>query len=377
MVCDNLLDGESAQTIHVLELFNNLSKLAKVYLFVPKQKNIKFKSSTIKYIPRPGITKLGLIFYQIILFLNLFFYCKKMRIDAIYARQSGFTFSPLIISKLFGIPYFVEINGLLVDEMKMYNRSKIHIKIAKLSEKINYKHAKKIIAVTEGVKEGIKELYNISDERIIVIENGANTDLFKPMESIKTKKELKFEEMINYICFVGNLAPWQGVGYLIQSAPLILAACPEARFLIVGDGVMKNEWIQFAQKLGVSNKFIFTGTVPYEEVPKYINASDVCVALVMEQKSGQSSLKNYEYMACGKPIVARNTSGYEIFEEYKTGILVNSEDKIEVSNAIIKLLSDDKLRKEMGANGRRLVVETHSWESVAKKVAKLCGEVIR
>ena len=57
--------------------------------------------------------------------------------------------------------------------------------------------------------------------------------------------------------------------------------------------------------------------------------------------------------------------------------MVNPEDKQEVSNAIIKLLRDDKLRKEMGANGRKLVVENHSWENVANKVAKVCEDAIR
>ena len=62
---------------------------------------------------------------------------------------------------------------------------------------------------------------------------------------------------------------------------------------------MKAELINLAAKTGVSDKFIFTGAVPYEEVPKYINSSDVCVAPFVRARNeriGLSPLKNYEYV---------------------------------------------------------------------------------
>ena len=56
--------------------------------------------------------------------------------------------------------------------------------------------------------------------------------------------------------FVGNLAYWQGVEYLIQSAPLVLKAAPDTMFFIVGEGELKNELITLAKKIGVSDKCI-------------------------------------------------------------------------------------------------------------------------
>ena len=371
--------GQNACTTHTIELFENLKKIEnEVNLFVPKPKDTSlYKQLGILYLPL-NIPLIGGASYQLVLlFYYLLYQIKHRKPDVIHSRISIFTISPLILSKLIRVPYIVEINGLLIDEQKLSNTSRLIIQISKVIERLNYKHATKIVAVTQGIKEGIMELYNIPDEKIVVIENGANADLFKPMDISKARKGLKFDQDGNYVCFVGGLFPWQGVEYLIKSAPLILKEISSTKFLVVGEGIMKKELIELAEKIGVSDKFIFTGAVPYEEVPKYINASDVCVALVMEQKSGQSSLKIYEYMTCGKPIVARDTSGYEIIDEYKTGILVNPEDKQEVSNAIIKLLGDDKLRKEMGANGRKFVVENHSWESVAKNVAKVCEDAIR
>ncbi len=375
LTCDVALNDKEAQNIHVIELYNNLCKVADVCLFVPKPKEIKFNFSNVIYVPVLAIPMMGLISYQISLFFHLYFYCKKIKADAIYARQSAFTFIPLIVSKYFRIPYFLEVNGLITDEMKMFGQSKLNIAITELSEKLGYKKAMKIVAVTQGVKEGIMKLYNIPDEKIVVIGNGANIDMFRPIDQEEAKEKLKLDKDARYICFVGNLAPWQGVEYFIQAASSILALCPDARFLIVGDGSMKNKWMRQAEKVGVNNEFIFTGSVPYEQVPLYINASDVCVAPFIKKRNmkiGLSPLKIFEYLACEKPAVSSQIPNLEFIEQQKAGILVKPEDPEELAKAVIKLLKDETLREEMGKNGRKYVIKNHSWEAIGRKTAEIC-----
>ena len=374
-ICDVVLEDKNGQNIHVIELFNNLGKVARVNLFVPKPNKIIYKSRDIIYVKWLHFPLMALITYQMFLFYNLYFYCKKTKPDAIYARQSEYSFMPLIVSKLFGIPYFVEVNGLIIDEMKMFGKLKLRIAFTKLIEKFGYEHALKIVAVTPGVKKGIMQLYNVLEEKIVVIENGANIDLFRPIKKSEAKKELNLSQDVSYVCFVGNLAPWHGVNNLIQAAPAILASCPNTSFLIVGDGIMKNEWEQHAQELGVYDKFIFTGSVPYTQVPYYVNASDMCVATFIKRKhmkTGGSPLKVYEYMACKKPIISSRIPNIEFIEQQETGILVEPENPDELAKATIKLLKDEKLREKMGNNGRDYVVKNHSWEAVGKKVAAVC-----
>jgi len=375
MVCDVWLDGRDAQTTHVLELFKNLGKLRDTHLFAPRPKKLVNEAQNTIFVPTVmPIFKSA--FYQLFLFFYLIFHCPKRSPNVIYSRCSSLTFSPVLISKIFRIPYIVEVNGLLIDEEKMIGRPKVLTRLTGLNEKLNYKQADKIVAVTQGIKDGIKELHSIPDEKIVVIENGANTDLFKPMHQEKAKKELKLEEKKNYICFVGNLAPWQGVEFLIQSAPLILKESTHTKFLIIGDGPMKEELIDLAEQMAVSDKFIFTGVVPYEEVPKYINASDICVVYKKPLKSGYSPLKLYEYMACEKPVIASRVEGFEILEENHAGILVEPENPKELAKAIIKLLKDERLRRELGENGRKYVTKNHSWEAVARRVAEVCKSVV-
>jgi len=378
LICDVTLNDKDAQNIHVIELFNSLVTLSEVSLFVPKPKKIKYNFSNIKYVPWLAIPPLGLISYQISLFFNLYFYCRKKRADAIYVRQSEFSFIPLIISKYFKIPYFVEVNGLILYEMKMFGKSKLNIAVTRLSEKLGYQHAIKIIAVTQGVKKSIMDLYNVSEEKIVVIQNGANIDSFKPLDKdlINT---LNLDTSSRYVLFVGNFAPWQGIENLIKSAPSILREYKNVKFLIVGDGIMKKELINITENMGLTDYFIFTGTIPYEEVPLYINASDICVAPFVNKRNkkiGLSPLKIYEYAACGKPIVSSKIPNLEFLEEKEAGILVNPENPEELAEAILTLLNNDELRESMGRNGRDYVVQNHSWQSIGKKVKEICEKVI-
>ena len=382
MLYDFQLDGQDAGTSHTMELFENLKKIGnEVDLFVPKLKHaISFRRPDILYLPilsRGGLIRE--IFYQLVLFFYYLLYqTKHTKPDIIYSRISTPpTISPLVLSKLFKIPYVVEINGLGIDELKLSNASKLAIQLYKINEKHNYTHANKIVAITQGIMEGIMELYNIPGEKIVVIENGANTELFRPMDITRTRKELNFDQDANYVSFVGGSYLWQGVEFLIQSAPLILKEIPNTKFLIAGDGPMKKDFVNLVEERGVSDNFIFTGAVPYEEVPKYINASDVCVVPKRPLKSGYSPLKLYEYMACGKPVVASRLEGFEILEEQNAGILVEPENPEELAKAIIKLMEDEKLREEMGKNGREYVVKNHSWEAVAERVIEVCESAIR
>ena len=79
LICDVALGDRDAQNIHVIELFNNLGKVTAVRLFSPKPKKLKYISQNINYIPRLPLPIVGIISYQIFLFFNLYFYCKRTK----------------------------------------------------------------------------------------------------------------------------------------------------------------------------------------------------------------------------------------------------------------------------------------------------------
>jgi len=293
-------------------------------------------------------------------------------------------FLPIIISKILKLPSIVEINGIPFEEGNLL-KTKKNIKhyitnpLSKFDWWISCKFSDKIVAVSEGIKKELHQKYRVASSKIVVIPNGANIDLFKPMDKEKIKEELKLDKNAHYICFVGNLAIWQGVEYLVKSAPLILREIPNTKFLIIGSGVMKEELVEMVKELKLEGNFIFMGAVDYELVPKYVNASDICVAPFVKERIEKlcfSPVKIYEYMACAKPIITTRISGLANFlEDNKDVLFVEPNDVDALGNAIIKLLKDSKLAKDLSKNTFE-ISKKYSWNATAKKILRVCQDVV-
>jgi glycosyltransferase involved in cell wall biosynthesis len=282
---------------------------------------------------------------------------------------------------MLSIPLIKEVNGIIVDETRVSRwGNRLSLRVIDRIERFNMPKADKIIVVTSRLKEILPKEYGVPSDKIVVIKNGANTDLFKPMDVTEARRELNLSRSDHYVCFVGRLWQMQRVGHLIKSAPLILEELPNTKFLIVGDGAMRKELISFADEVGVSDTMIFTGLVPHREVPIYINASDVCVILedknFRSERLGASPLKLYEYMACGKPVVVSNVEGASE-DVADAGFVFDITNVNEMARAVVTLLKNEQLRKEMGKRGREIAVEKYSWRIIAEQVAKVCQSAIK
>lgn len=370
-------------SVHIRELAKSFSDLGhSVHLVVGYNKTtenncIDLPDVSITYVKNkfPFVFPKSLFFSKILILSKII---RKFRPDLIYERNFNCTVGSLI-SIIYKIPLLVEINGLVDDEIKLLNRSKNSSKVklvfSKWIRKISLNKATTIIAVTNNIKAWMEYDYNIPSEKIKTISNGANVELFRPMDKDKCKKELNLSLKNRYVSFVGNLAPWQGVDYLIKAAPLVIEAFPETRFLIVGDGLMRQEWENMVEDSNLDEYFLFTGPVPFNIVAIYINATDLCVAPFIRdrnEKIGLSPLKIYEYLACGKPVVASDILGVgDVLQKENVGLSFPSEDYIEFANKMKHLLSDDKLNAEMGNYGRELVVKKYSWARVAENILEV------
>ncbi len=373
MVHSGLLNTNTGGGIHTSELYKNFQSMGDVTCFIGKSKQHE-DSSDMVGVPFINIPSFRAISYYCALFFYLFYYSMKLKPDVIYVRKSSLGISPLIVSKLLKVPYVLEVNGLIDDEIRMLknHKNEIIIKFFILIDFFHFKCCNKIIAVSQGIKEQIILNYGISEQKISFIENGVSSDIFFPIERTIALSILKLNPSKKYVCFVGGLAPWHGVEYLVQSANKILKEFPNVLFLIIGDGPMKEALIQQIEKLHLTKNFFLTGNVDHSLVPYYINASELCVAPFTGYRNiriGLSPLKIYEYLSCAKPVVASNIPGVsEIVLNSGGGILVKPDDSEELEMAILKLLKNEKIRTKMGQMGREYIILNHSWSYTAKKI---------
>jgi glycosyltransferase involved in cell wall biosynthesis len=385
-----LADGS---LIHRHELVSNLARLDnEIHIFTTDSSTLSHLDNVRCHYICPG----SLLTLTINYFRGSARLVGSETFDVLYTRNPNFGFLAGLFCKSRCKALVYELNGIPEDESSLiksrcseenslqegkmtnlsryFSSAKARLKVSVLKKALGL--SDKIIAVTPGIKTNIENAYNIPGEKITVVPNGANTSLFKPLEQGVCRNDLGLDPETPYVCFVGNLAPWQGVEYLVKAASPILSRFPECRFLIVGDGVMKDELLNLSGELGVADRFIFTGVVAYDRVPAYINASDICAApfiLARNAKIGLSPLKLYEYLACGKPVVASAIRGVaDVLEASEGGIPVSPENPEALAQAILKLLENQELRENMGSKGLSYVTENYSWHSVAKQVDGVC-----
>jgi len=364
-------------SVRVQQISNNLTRFGhKVILFIPQTKH-PYKQSCpdvrIVEIPILPVWLLRPLSFYSLLFVVSFFQALCLRPDIIYVRIMG-TFLPVILSKLLSIPLVIEVNG---DSIGGY-KNKLKIALLKITDRINFKFCNKAIPITKSLQVMLQQRYKVPFEKTAVIGSGSDTSLFKPMDIKECRRSLKLQADLYYVGFIGTLYEYQGIDTLIEAAPLILNGFANTKFLIVGEGPMKNAWIQKAAARNLSDHFIFTGQVPYEMVPYYVNAMDVCVAPLRGDRGDASPVKIFDYFACGKAVVASDIKSiHALLSESQGAIIVSADKPEQLSLAIQRLLGDEKKRYAFGRNGRNLVAGKYSWEKITLETVKVCEEVIK
>ena len=195
-----------------------------------------------------------------------------------------------------------------------------------------------------------------------IIPNGVDIDHFSP--DVPAIDE--FCDGKANILFVSRLEKRKGLNYLLEAFTQVKQEMPNSRLIIVGPGTrLRRKYERQVARSGLKD-VVFTGLVPYEELPRYYKTADVfCAPAIGRESFGIILL---EAMAVGKPIVASNIEGYAgVVSHNVEGLLVPPGDKEMLARALISLLTDQSLRQEMGAKGRVKALE-YSWEHIAQKV---------
>ena len=168
---------------------------------------------------------------------------------------------------------------------------------------------------------------------------------------------------------VARLFRLKGHEFLFAAAPAIVRAVPQVKFLLVGDGMYRARFEEWAEQLGLRDRFIFVGLVPPAEIPRYMALLDLLVHLSLREGLPRTLP---QALACGKPVVAFDVDGArEVCRDGTTGCLVRAEDTAGLEEAVIRLLRDPALAHRMGAQGRQLVAAQFSEERMVQRIHEL------
>lgn len=203
-----------------------------------------------------------------------------------------------------------------------------------------YRKVDKVIAVSQTVKKAITIF---PPEKITVVYNGIDIDKFSAAKPGRLREELGISAETKIVGMVGRVNPSKGHETFLRSIPEIQAKCPDTVFVVVGGG----EYISELKSMNGDVHFLG----PRSNIPEIMKDLDVFVLASWNEPFG---LVTVEAMAAGAPVVATNTGGTaEIITNGETGLLVPPKDPAKLAQAVIRILTDDKLAGKLKEGGFR------------------------
>ncbi|MBI2085084.1 MAG: glycosyltransferase family 4 protein [Candidatus Aenigmarchaeota archaeon] len=236
--------------------------------------------------------------------------------------------------------------------------------------------SKKVIACSDFAKNQIENFPGMRG-KVEMITPGTYTKIFRPSaKDKKIQKTLGLGEKDKVVIFAGRVTESKGCGDLVDIAGIVNKENKNAKFLFVGSHQKSylSKLLKKAAALGIQDNLIFTGDVDYYSMPKYYALSHVQVLPSHMEAFG---MVNIEAQSCGIPSIAYDVGGVNSsIDDGVTGYLVKMGDKKDFASKINLLLSDEKLRKRMGAAGRRRATKEFDWSIIARKVENVLKEVV-
>jgi phosphatidyl-myo-inositol alpha-mannosyltransferase len=204
-----------------------------------------------------------------------------------------------------------------------------------------------------------------------IIPNGVDLNRFNP----KVKPVEEFKDGKFNIVFVGRLEMRKGIKYLLEAYGQLKKKHPELRLIVVGPGVNLRKRYELKVKMEKLQDVVFTGSVPWEDLPRYYQAADIfCAPATGKESFGIVLL---EAMAIGKPIVATSIEGYSsVVRHGEQALLVPPKNSDALAESLEKLIVSPSLRGKLGAAGLAKARD-YDWSLIARRVLDYYADCAR
>ena len=292
--------------------------------------------------------------------------------DFIYVRASLHSIAPVTLAREIDRPLVVELNAPLVAENIAY-RSGGNERLASRAEHRLLSAADAVLVVSEYLVDHAISCGSQPD-RVHVIPNGVDPRLFHPAApdpEIRTRFGIGNGPVLG---FVGGLRQWHGVEILPDLLQRLVAKFPGVQLVITGTGPLESTLRQRLETLGLSAHAVFTGMIDHEQVAGVIRQFDIALAPYpqLDHNFYFSPLKLFEYMACGRAVVAADVGQIcTVVEHAKSGFLYPPGDLDQLSDRCEMLLSDPTSGETVGETAARQVLEKYTWDSNVSRVIEI------
>jgi glycosyltransferase involved in cell wall biosynthesis len=239
-------------------------------------------------------------------------------------------------------------------------------------EKMVCRWADCVLVNAEAIRENLVG-QGYDPTNIVVIRNGITPPKSAGKErGAVLRRELGLPPAARLVTVFSRLNPMKGVEYFLDAARIVAGSYPDVRFLVVGDGGSKKELEEFASRLGLGRRIVFTGF--RSDVPDLL--SEVSISVLPSLSEGTSNTL-LESMAAGIPVIATRVGGNpEVVEDGVSGLLVPPRDSGALAAATVRLLEDEDLAVKVGQAGRKRVANLFSIDGSVHETERLYQRLV-
>ncbi|MFH0899799.1 MAG: glycogen synthase [Pseudomonadota bacterium] len=294
--------------------------------------------------------------------VNLSMVRDRIEADVVHSHTWYGAMAGFMAKTLYDIPYVATVHSL--EPLRPWKEEQLgrSYHLTSWIEKVALENADRIVAVSNNSRSEILELFNVRPEKVVVIHNGIDLDVWKPSRSDETRRAYGIDGP--YILFVGRTTRQKGMTHLIDAMREVVPGVRLVCCTSAPDTPEVEE--EIAAKVAQEPRVLWINTLLREEqyVELYSNAAVFVCPSVYEP----FGIINLEAMACETPVVASAVGGIkEVVLPEVTGLLVPPADPHSLAQAIDRVIGDHELARRMGVAGRRRVEESFSWASIAEK----------
>lgn len=295
---------------------------------------------------------------------------KKNRHNSVYSRHMPADIINILICKIFGFRFIVEINGDVVADRNMSNKSKFGTLILSVLQKFVVKKADLVVVPTANLRRNLNSQYDLADDKILHIENGVSLSEF---DKVLGRNQFR-EDGVKIVGFAGTFSVWQGLDLIVDCcAYLEKSTLDNIKFVLVGDGSEFKRIKRRVEESGFGSQFIFTGMLSQSDYISAVKDFDICIAPYIKERNdewGISPIKIHSYLACKKPIITSDISGArEIINSSGGGYLFAPDNAKDFARTIEKACSNPNL-SDIGKNGYEYLKNNLTWDKLAAELHK-------
>lgn len=301
--------------------------------------------------------------YLLCTVIEYFLCIKEKDIDIVYGGSTPPTQGMLcaLVAKRLKVPFVYNLQDIFPDSLVsagLTHKGSFVWKIGRWIEDYTYRHADKIIVISEGFKLNIMAK-GVPEEKIEVIYNWVdqNAVVDVPRENNKLFEKYQLDSNKFYLTYCGNIGLTQNMDMLLDVAKEIKDTLEDIRIVIVGEGVAKS-YVENRIKEEKIGNVILLPFQPYEDISHVFSLGDVGL-VISKPGVGANSVpsKTWSIMSASRPVLASFDENElkEIIEQNRCGVFTEAGDKDAFKAAILKLYANRDLCREYGMHGRQFI----------------------